>query len=153
MDQKNSSGSESEESAEKKTGVVLRKKGKFSNRESELIVKTVKDFVTRWQNNETFYTIDLNAMFWYWKYDSNGLTVGDLCSKLRENGACVARHQVWNELANLLPHRDRKCIQHHAHRQLVKGNFDLEPAIEPQSLRDIFFPEFLWEPIAISFQL
>ena len=49
MDQKNSSGSESEESAEKKTGVVLRKKGKFSNRESELIVKTVKDFIARWR--------------------------------------------------------------------------------------------------------
>lgn len=49
MNHKQSSDSDSEDSAVKNNGTALKKKGKFSNRESELIVKTVKDFIARWR--------------------------------------------------------------------------------------------------------
>lgn len=39
--------SESGENVSEETGVVIKRKGKFSLRESELIVKTVKEFVSR----------------------------------------------------------------------------------------------------------
>lgn len=77
------------------------KESKFSNRETALIMKTIRDYVS-----------------------DNNLELSDVCRTLRESKEeekrTLNRHTVWKVLGELLPHRTVKvCFYHFKYFRLL----------------------------------
>jgi hypothetical protein len=78
---------------------VVKKKGKFSVHETELILSAVQDYI-----------------------EAQDLKVADVCSEMREKSEKYQRHSsLWDGLAELLPHREKGSIYEHAKRKLMAG--------------------------------